>query len=79
MALAKKWRLFERFTHDLSVAYSKLYKAVAIIDRALLDRELIRQPCPATNASFEVVVIGINDLKAFYETVFGRALKEAKT
>jgi hypothetical protein len=68
----------ERFTHELSVAYSKYYKAVAIIDLDLLDGELTRQPCPATNASFEVVVIGIKDLKAFYETIFGRALKEVK-
>lgn len=68
--------LVERFTHDLAVTYAKHYKAVAIIDRELLDGELTRQPSPAINASFEVVVIGIKDLKVFYETVFGRAVKE---
>lgn len=68
--------LVERFTHDLTVTYAKHYKAVAIIDRDLLDGELTRQPSPAVNGSFELVVIGIKDLKVFYETVFGRAAKE---
>lgn len=68
--------MIERFTHQLAVTYAKHYKAVAIIDRDLLDDELKRQPVPATNNSFEVVVIGIKDLKTFYETVFGRAVKE---
>ena len=69
-----KW--IERFTHGLSVTYKKHYKAVAVIDLALLDGELTRKPAPAQDGSFEVVVIGIKDLKAFYETVFERAVKE---
>jgi len=68
--------LIERFTHDLSVSYAKHYKAVAVIDRDLLDAELTRQPAPMPNSTFEVVVIGIKDLKDFYERVFGRAIKE---
>lgn len=66
----------ERFTHDLSATYAKHYKAVAIIDVELLDDELNRKPCPAVNGAFEVVVIGIKDLKTFYESVFDRAVKE---
>jgi len=68
----------ERFTHDLSVTYAKHYKAVAIIDLELLDDELKRKPCPAVNGAFEVVVIGIKDLKTFYEVVFNRAIKEVQ-
>lgn len=70
--------LVERFTHDLSVTYAKHYKAVAIVDRELLDGELTRQPSPTINDTFELVVIGIKNLKEFYETVFGRAIKEVK-
>jgi hypothetical protein len=68
----------ERFTHDLSIAYAKHYKAVAIIDLELVKQELTRKPSPAINGSFEVIVIGIKDLKAFYEAVFDRAVKEVK-
>lgn len=74
----KEIALIERFTHELSVGYAKHYKAVAVIDRNFLDHELMRQPSPKINGTFEVVVIGIKDLKEFYETVFGRAVKEVK-
>ncbi len=70
--------LIERFTHGLSVPYAKHYKAVAIVDRAFLDEELTRKQASKTDGSFEVVVIGINDLKAFYTTVFERAIEEVK-
>jgi predicted enzyme related to lactoylglutathione lyase len=43
-----------------------------------LDGELTRQPSPTINDTFELVVIGIKNLKEFYETVFGRAIKEVK-
>jgi hypothetical protein len=68
--------LIERFTHQLSVTYRKHYKAVAIVDRGLLDGELARQPAATTDGSFEIVVLGIKDLKEFYEQVFSRAVKE---
>lgn len=68
----------ERFTHDLSVTYEKNYKAVAVIDMELLDDELNRKPCPALTGAFEVVVIGIRDLKTLYESVFSRAIKEVQ-
>jgi hypothetical protein len=68
----------ERFTHDLSVTYAKHYKAVAIIDMELLDDELKRKPCPVVSGTFEVIVIGIHDLKVLYETVFDRAVREVQ-
>jgi hypothetical protein len=65
----------KRFTDDhLDNGYKKFYRAVAIIDRDLLDLELT-QPLnlPPQNDEFEVVVIGIKDLKNLYERTFARA------
>lgn len=66
-----------RFTVDPSVEYSKHFKAVAIIDRDLLDEEVCRNiDLPPQGSGFEVLVIGIADLKDLYETVFERAVEE---
>jgi hypothetical protein len=67
----------DRFTNDLSVEYSKYFKAIAIIDRNLLDEEISRKlDLPKQDKSFEIVVLGISQLKQLYETVFTRAIKE---
>jgi len=67
----------DRFTIDLRVEYAKYFKAVAIVDRKLLDDELTRKlDLPTQDASFEVVVLGIGDLQRLYESVFSRAVKE---
>lgn len=69
--------LIERFAIGTAVEYSKYFKAVAIIDRSLLDAEITWQiDLPAQDASFEVVVLGISELKQFYETVYERAQRE---
>ncbi|MFT7099056.1 MAG: hypothetical protein ACJAS6_000926 [Rickettsiales bacterium] len=68
----------KRFTDGhLDSGYKKLYRAVAIIDRNLLDEELL-QPLnlPPQNDEFEVVVIGIKDLKNLYERSFTRSIEE---
>ncbi len=70
--------LIERFATKLTVPYKKHYKAVAVIDLALLDDELTRKPVHTGSTEFEVVVLGIRDLKAYYELAFSRAPKEVK-
>jgi hypothetical protein len=71
--------LLNRFTIDLSIGYVKYFKAVVIIDRALLDEEITKKiDIPAQSASFEVVALGINALQRLYETVFFRAIREVK-
>jgi len=70
-------KFLERFTHDLSVEFAKYFKAVAVIDRSLLDEEITRDlELPEQDGSFEVLVLGISDLKRLYETVFERAVEE---
>lgn len=69
--------LLNRFTVDPRVEYLKEFKAVAIIDRDLLHEEICRDTeLPPHTNEFEVVVIGINDLKTLYETVYERAVEE---
>jgi hypothetical protein len=67
----------DRFTIDPSIKYLKHFKAVAIIDRDLLDEEITRQiHLPKQDEFFEVIVLGIKDLKVLYEKVYGRAPAE---
>jgi len=68
----------KRFTDDLlNTEFQKRFRAVAIIDREFLDDELIKAvELPDKNDEFEVVVLGINDLKAVYQNSFQRALVE---
>lgn len=75
---SKNIEFIKRFTSDhLSVEYKKHFKAVAIVDRELLDEELTRQlKLPPQDESFEVVVLGIDKLKLLYETVYSRAQAE---
>jgi hypothetical protein len=69
-----------RFTEISKIEYAKYFKAVAIIDLKLLDDELIREiPVPEQNELFEVIVLGIPDLKIFYETIFQKAIDEVGT
>ena len=70
-------KFLDRFTVDPTVEYLKHFKAVAIIDRSLLDREITRQiAIPQQNESFEVVVLGVDNLKTFYERVYERVINE---
>lgn len=70
--------LASRFADGLNTTYSKLYKAVAVVDRDLLDDEITRDiDLPVRTDKFEVIVIGIDDLKVRYESVFERACSEA--
>lgn len=73
----KRITLIERFALNVTIEYAKYFKAVAIVDRALLNAELTRQVAlPTQNDSFEVVVLGIRNLKTLYEKVFQRAQEE---
>ena len=50
-----------RFTKAHSVSFKKYYKAVAVVDRDLLDAEITRTlDLPEPNDSFEIVVLGVN-------------------
>lgn len=75
---SKNIEFIKRFTSGhLSVEYKKHFKAVAIVDRELLDEELTRQlKLPQQDDSFEVIVLGIDKLKLLYETVYTRAQAE---
>ncbi len=66
-----------RFTDaHLNTGFKKNYKAVAIIDRKFLDQELQKSlELPEQSEEFEIIVIGITDLKLFYERTFFNALK----
>lgn len=68
----------ERFTDEhLDTEYSKYFKAVAIIDRTFIDEELSKTlELPVQNEEFEIIVLGISDLKDLYERTFGRAVAE---
>lgn len=66
-----------RFTIDLTVKYRKYFKAVAVVDRTLLNDEINQKiDLPKQDESFEVVVLGVSDLKKLYEAAFSRAMKE---
>ncbi len=75
--LPKNITYIERFTNDLSVEYCKYFKAVVILERDLLDKEITRKiGLPGQDASFEIVALGVGSLKSLYEAVFKRAIKE---
>lgn len=66
-----------RFTIDPTIKYQKYFKAVAVVDRALLNDELKQKlDLPKQDEFFEVVVLGVTDLKEIYEAAFSRAMKE---
>ena len=70
--------LASRFADELTTPYSKFYKAVAVVDRALLEGELLKDiELPDITDGFEIIVIGIDALKDCYQTVFDRACAEA--
>jgi hypothetical protein len=63
-----------RFTHATAVSYKKHYKAIAIVDRAMLDDEITRAiTLPEQNESFEVIVLGVDRLYEMYNSVYRRA------
>jgi len=68
----------KRFTDELlNVEFSKKYRAVAIIDRDYLDEELVRSlNLPPQNDEFEIIVLGVQNLKKLYEESFSRAVSE---
>ena len=68
----------KRFTDDLlKTEFKKKYRAVTIIDRNFLDEELQKPlKLPIQSDEFEVIVIGITDLKQLYERSFSRAISE---
>lgn len=70
--------LIERFTKsNIEVTFKKKYRAVIVIDRNLLDEELqVNLDIPPQNDEFEVVVLGITELKPLYESCFSKALSE---
>lgn len=69
----------ERFTQAHSVSFKKDYKAVAVIDRALLDAEITQTlKLPAQDESFEIVVLGVNRLYKMYNDVYKRAINEVR-
>lgn len=60
-----------------STTYLKEHKAIAIVDFDFLDQELVKQlEIPTQNTEFELIAIGISDLKALYEECFSRAISE---
>ncbi|MGH1399211.1 MAG: Hachiman antiphage defense system protein HamA [Alphaproteobacteria bacterium] len=65
----------KRFTEDhLKTEFKKTYRAVAVIDRNYLDEELVKTlDLPEQNEEFEVIVIGIDNLKNLYEHCFSKA------
>lgn len=64
-------------TDSSSIQYVKKFKAVAVIDRTLLDEEITKAlQLPAQNEAFEVIALGIENLKSLYEKVFQRAAAE---
>ncbi|GJM05807.1 MAG: hypothetical protein DHS20C09_18030 [marine bacterium B5-7] len=68
----------ERFTDEhLDTEYSKYFRAVAIIDRSFIDAELSKVlELPDQNDEFEIIVLGISDLKVLYERTYERAVAE---
>ena len=68
----------KRFTDDhLNKEFNKSYRAMAIIDRNFLDDELVKSlKLPTQGDEFEIIVLGINDLKDLYEQSFSRAINE---
>jgi uncharacterized protein DUF1837 len=71
-------KFITRFADDLvDIEFSKKYRAVAIIDTEYLDDELVQLiDLPVQGEEFEVIVLGITDLKKVYERSFSRAVGE---
>ncbi len=67
-----------RFTDDLlETSFEKKFRAVAVIDLAFLDDELLKElDLPTQSDEFEVVVLGIGDLKNLYEQSYDKAVEE---
>ena len=69
-----KIEYLDRFTQANTVPYRKHYKAVAIVDRALLDAEISRDlDLPEQSEDFEVVVLGVDNLYDMYNSVYKRS------
>lgn len=68
--------LFRRFGDPVTTTFGKHYKAVAILDREFVDDELKKVLDEAVHPSVELIVLGVPELKAAYETVFQRAIEE---
>jgi hypothetical protein len=67
----------ERFNQAQKVSFKKNYKAVAVVDRALLNDEITRNlSLPVQNDSFEIVVLGVNKLYKMYNDAYKRAINE---
>lgn len=65
----------ERFIEAGAVVYKKHFHAVAVIDTALLDGELCKEvSLPNPGEGFDILVLGLDDLKDLYERVYVRAL-----
>ena len=75
---AKSVAYITRFSDDLlDTAFNKYYRAVVIIDREYIDEELDKLlDLPAQSDEFEIIVLGISDLKALYEKSFEHAIAE---
>jgi hypothetical protein len=73
---ATEIRLIDRFRDPVTNAFGKQFKAVAIIDRELLDGELTKVLDTVVHPSVQLVVLAVSDLKDAYETVFQRAIEE---
>ncbi|GAB3103595.1 DUF1837 domain-containing protein [Aestuariicella hydrocarbonica] len=70
--------LASRFADELNTRYSKIYRAVAVVDRTFLNNEITKNiNLPERTHDFEIIVIGIDDLKERYESVYQRACAEA--
>jgi len=66
-----------RFNDDRLMEYKKSYRAVAIIDRNYIDAELVKPiELPDQNDEFEIIVLGIDNLKDLYEQIFSKAISE---
>ncbi len=63
--------LIGRFTDASNPPYEKEHKAVAIIDLNFLDAELRRElKLPEKIDSYEIITLGLSDLKEVYEAVY---------
>lgn len=68
----------KRFTDDaLHKTYNKIFKAVAIVDRALIDEELVKELEIPEHDDFEVIALAIPNLRDLYRRCFKRVVDEA--
>jgi hypothetical protein len=70
----------KRFTENhLDVEFRKHYRAVAVIDCEFLDEELLKSiEIPPQSVEFKVIVIGIDNLKEFYQECFIGSVEVAR-